>query len=127
MPELVAVMASKVRMLFDIKLLPILARADIIGIILLSPWTVSGLMFGRPASSAPIHATRLVVPDCSKLCTVSLHQVVEVDVGVVEIEFSEVFGNLELNTFRSTLKRFHKLTEPDVHESRTTVVHFALA
>ena len=127
MPELVAVMAGKVRMLFGIKLVPILARAGIIGIVLFSPWTVSRLMFGGPARCTHIHAMRFVIPDCSKICTVSLHQVVEVDVGVVEIEFVKVFGNFELNTFRSTLKRFHKSTEPDVHDSRTTAVHFALA
>ena len=68
MSLLVAIVTSKVRMLFAIHLLPILARVGIIGGILFAPWAVSSLMFGGAARSAHPNAMRLAISNRSEIC-----------------------------------------------------------
>ena len=126
MSLLVAVVTSEMRMLFNIKLPLIFAEVDIIGSILLASRAITSLVFGGTARLAHTHAMRFGVPDCSQVCTVSLHEVVQVDVGVVEIKTIEVFGDLELCSLRSTIERLHEFAHYEVCGSGPTTVEFAL-
>ena len=126
MSLLVTVVTSEMRMLFNIKLLSILAGVGIIGNILLAFRAITSLVFGGTARIAHTHTMRFGIPNCSQICTVSLHKVVQVDVGVVEVKTIEVFGDLELCSLRSTLERLHEFAHYEVCGSGPTTVEFAL-
>ena len=72
MSLLVAIVTSEMRVLLAVHLLPILPRVGIIGIILLPPGTISSLVLGRVAGCAHTHAMRFRIPDCSKICKISV-------------------------------------------------------
>ena len=122
MPLFATVVTGEMRMP-NIKFLPIFARVVIIGNILFAPSAIPSLVFGGAAQSAHTHAMRFGIPNCSKICTVSLHQIVQVDVGAVEMKTIEVFGDLELCSLRLTLESLHEFAHCVVND---TTVEFAL-
>ena len=126
MSLLVAIVTSEMRVLLAVQLLPILPRIGIIGIILFALGTISSLVFGRVAGCAHTHAMRFQIPDCSKICKISLHKIVQIDIGIVEVQTIEVLGNLELCGLRSTLKRLHKFAHGVMNDCIITAVEFTL-